>query len=258
MDNILYIILSLILGFIVIFQKERFKIDSLFWQNHKWERSDLIFIITVVYLSKLFGNLLAIFNIIHPYYIFVYGNFICLFIIGIVLHWILFFRHTLNYSVFGLSKQNLLNNLLIGCIPFLLYEFFSILFISQFKTDSFLHIKATFFIQLGLIQLPFMDACLYIIGLIILAPIVEEFIFRGFLYVPFQKRTGKVGAILLTSILWSTAHIQPDAFLKYIIIGVILCYLYSKTKSIIPSITMHFMMNISKLLFYFYFVTTNN
>jgi membrane protease YdiL (CAAX protease family) len=58
-------------------------------------------------------------------------------------------------------------------------------------------------------------------AIIVMAPLFEESLFRGFLIAGMQR--SRIGAILITAALWSLIHLQYEAFyLVYIFIGGIL------------------------------------
>jgi len=88
---------------------------------------------------------------------------------------------------------------------------------------------------------------LLFVALVVAAPIVEELLFRGFIFKGFMhSRIGTVGAIILTSIGWALLHVQYDMF------GIGLIFLYGiylgiarvKTKSVYTTIAIHAMMNV--------------
>ena len=77
----------------------------------------------------------------------------------------------------------------------------------------------------------------------VLGPIAEEIFFRGFLYNAIKKRTGVKAAILISAVLFSCLHAHLVGFLPIIILGIFLAYLYEKTGSLVPSITVHVIHN---------------
>jgi membrane protease YdiL (CAAX protease family) len=78
---------------------------------------------------------------------------------------------------------------------------------------------------------------------VILAPIVEETFFRGFLFAGFRQRFGFNKAALLSSAIFAAAHLQPSALVPTFILGYIFSYLYQKSNSIFPGMVMHFLVN---------------
>jgi CAAX protease family protein len=72
-----------------------------------------------------------------------------------------------------------------------------------------------------------------------IAPPVEEFFFRGFLYQAFRNRFGVLGAAALSSILWGAIHFKPEFLVPLAMLGVILALLFQKTGSLWPCILVH-------------------
>lgn len=85
-----------------------------------------------------------------------------------------------------------------------------------------------------------------LIGLVLFAPIAEEFLFRGFLFRGWEEsRLGVVGTILFTSVTWALIHGQYDVYgLIFIFaLGVVLGVARWKTGSIYAPILIHLVNN---------------
>ncbi len=78
---------------------------------------------------------------------------------------------------------------------------------------------------------------------VVLAPLVEEMFFRGFLFPAFRQRYGWVKALLLSSGLFALAHGDPAAFIPIFLLGCVLAYVYHRSGSIWPGIILHFLVN---------------
>jgi membrane protease YdiL (CAAX protease family) len=78
---------------------------------------------------------------------------------------------------------------------------------------------------------------------VILAPIVEETFFRGFLFAGFRQRYGYQKAALLSSAIFAAAHLQLSVLVPTFVLGYIFSYLYQKSDSIFPGMLMHFLVN---------------
>lgn len=88
---------------------------------------------------------------------------------------------------------------------------------------------------------------LYLLALVICAPLVEEFFFRGFLFIGIEKsRLGPAGAIWVTSVTWALIHIQYKALHVFIIfcIGMILGHFRRQYQSLYPCLAMHGLQNL--------------
>lgn len=82
-------------------------------------------------------------------------------------------------------------------------------------------------------------------------PVMEEIFFRGFLYNAIKKETGIKSAIFISAILFSFLHAHVIGFLPILILGVSLAYLYERTGSLIPSITVHVIHNLIMIFLIF-------
>jgi membrane protease YdiL (CAAX protease family) len=80
-------------------------------------------------------------------------------------------------------------------------------------------------------------------ALVIIPPIIEETIFRGFIFPAFAKHYGIIAGALISSLLFGIAHFQPNVSIYTFILGLILCRLYYKFGSIVPGIAFHMLNN---------------
>ncbi|NEO28395.1 MAG: CPBP family intramembrane metalloprotease [Kamptonema sp. SIO4C4] len=78
-------------------------------------------------------------------------------------------------------------------------------------------------------DLPFLTNSLEILVLIIVAPLTEEFIFRGVLFHRWATKWGLIPGLLTTSFLFGIGHVNP---LGLTMVGLILGILYLKTNSL--------------------------
>lgn len=82
----------------------------------------------------------------------------------------------------------------------------------------------------------------------ILAPLVEETLFRGVIFGSLQAYFGKWTSAVLSSIIFSGLHFQLYGLVPRFILGMALVYLYDKYKSLYPSIVLHAVNNIVAIL----------
>lgn len=85
----------------------------------------------------------------------------------------------------------------------------------------------------------------------IFGPVVEEIFFRGFAYSAIKKRTGPRWAILISAAIFALVHMNIFSFLPVMFLGITMAYLYEKTGSLIPSITLHIIHNSILISFVF-------
>jgi uncharacterized protein len=83
----------------------------------------------------------------------------------------------------------------------------------------------------------------FIIVGVIFAPIVEELFFRGFLFQGFRQKYGWVGGMLLSSAIFAMAHLDLVALIPTFILGSLLAYMYHRSNSVWPGITLHILVN---------------
>ena len=74
---------------------------------------------------------------------------------------------------------------------------------------------------------------------IVVAPVVEEIFFRGFLFAGLRGRYGWQRAALISAALFALIHVQPLAVPPIFILGLIFAFLYQRSGSIWPAIAMH-------------------
>ena len=79
--------------------------------------------------------------------------------------------------------------------------------------------------------------------LVIIAPITEELIFRGWLYGKMRLRLGAPGAILLTSFLFGVMHGQMNVGAVTFVMSVLACLQRELTGTIFSSILTHMLKN---------------
>lgn len=99
------------------------------------------------------------------------------------------------------------------------------------------------------------------LSLVILPPLVEEFVMRGFVFTSLLKRCSFVVATVLTSILFAVAHLQAGsgapllwvAAIDTCILSAVLCYLRYKSGSLWPGIFLHMFKNLTAFLVIFVF-----
>jgi membrane protease YdiL (CAAX protease family) len=89
---------------------------------------------------------------------------------------------------------------------------------------------------------------LFGVASVILAPLVEEILFRGFIFAGFRQRYGWVWALVLSSAIFAASHLQLVAFIPTFILGAALAYAYQRSNSIWPGIFLHFLVNGMALL----------
>lgn len=86
--------------------------------------------------------------------------------------------------------------------------------------------------------------------IVLVAPIVCEFIFRGFLFQRFAAKWGTGKAMVIVAILFGCFHID---FLAAVMFSIVLSIVYIRTKSLLMPISIHMLNNVIVLITSFIF-----
>ena len=76
-----------------------------------------------------------------------------------------------------------------------------------------------------------------------IGPLIEEVLFRGFLYSALHRKIGSVLAMGITSLIFAAFHMNVAAFFSIFVFSLFLCRFYEKTGSLVPSMTAHVLHN---------------
>jgi uncharacterized protein len=77
----------------------------------------------------------------------------------------------------------------------------------------------------------------------VIAPFVEELLFRGLLYGWLRSRWGVVPAVIVSSALFAVAHPYPPLMPALFAMGAVLAYVYERYKSLYPAVLLHGIQN---------------
>ncbi|MGD9497934.1 MAG: CPBP family glutamic-type intramembrane protease [Armatimonadota bacterium] len=83
------------------------------------------------------------------------------------------------------------------------------------------------------------EVALYLVLVGMIAPIVEETIFRGYVYGGLRRFLSPRRAIIAGGVVFAAAHLNAESFLMVGLIGAMLCYLYERTRSLVPGMVAH-------------------
>lgn len=78
----------------------------------------------------------------------------------------------------------------------------------------------------------------------VMAPLMEETLFRGIIFGSLQAYFGKWTSAVLSAVVFSGLHFQAYGFFPRFMLGMVLVYLYNKYKSLYPAIALHALNNI--------------
>ncbi len=80
---------------------------------------------------------------------------------------------------------------------------------------------------------------LLIFGVVILAPVVEEIIFRGLVYRAIRQRWAVLPAVVVTGIIFAAFHYDEARLIPLVFIGAFFAFAYERTGSLWGSIVAH-------------------
>lgn len=89
----------------------------------------------------------------------------------------------------------------------------------------------------------------FAITAVIVAPLAEEIFFRGFLFQGIGKRLKFAWAAIISAAVFAVAHFSLSGLVPIFILGLLLAWLFNKTKSVWPCIMVHAAYNSIALIF---------
>ncbi len=93
------------------------------------------------------------------------------------------------------------------------------------------------------------DLFIIIFSAVILAAVLEELLFRGFVQTAFEQAFDVTRAIMATAIVFAVAHFNPWWTVQFTFFGIFLGVMAWKSGSVIPAIVVHFINNGIALIF---------
>jgi hypothetical protein len=86
-------------------------------------------------------------------------------------------------------------------------------------------------------------AALFVVVAVVMAPLFEEIVFRGFLFRGFANSWGWVWGAIASAAVFGLAHLQLDVFVPLATLGFFLAWAYKRTGSLWSCIAMHGIFN---------------
>lgn len=84
---------------------------------------------------------------------------------------------------------------------------------------------------------------LFVLVAVVMAPLFEEVVFRGFLFRGFANSWGWVWGAVVSSAIFGIAHLQLDVFVPLAVLGFALAWVYRRTGSLWTCVAMHAVFN---------------
>jgi len=193
----------------------------------------------------------------------VYGQFLNILLIEIFtigLLYIFMKRRTISLKSIGLCSKPKWIDLAYVLTGYLVYFLLYIIIVS-FVTKLFTNIDIDQQQQIGFDAARGFNLVPVFISLVILPPIAEEILMRGFLYTGLKQNLPKVAAVLITSLIFAVAHLQAGsgaallwiAAVDTFVLSLVLIHLRDKTGNLWAPIGLHALKNLIAFLSLFVF-----
>lgn len=99
-------------------------------------------------------------------------------------------------------------------------------------------------------QSPSLDSTIALLfAALVVAPIGEECVFRGFLYTTLRRQCGALPAALAAGLFFGAVHVSLPQLLPLSVFGIAQCWVYEKSRTLWAPIATHFLFNASSAFF---------
>lgn len=146
----------------------------------------------------------------------------------------------------GFSKISITRAISIGVV--LLVLAYPLLNVAELVTEAL--IKASSkqnIVELFTVSGSIKQRVLIIVFAVMVAPVIEEFLFRFFLYGVVRHYFGWIVAALFNALLFAAVHTHLPSFLPLFVLGMCLTIAYELSGSVLVSMTMHSLFNAASL-----------
>jgi membrane protease YdiL (CAAX protease family) len=161
-------------------------------------------------------------------------------------------NHAISNEKLGLKELPTWSDILLGPAGFVIYivvlYFFMIFVTSIFKWIDISQVQETGFSSLGRNY----EYLLAFLTLVVIAPIAEETLFRGYLFQKMKRFVPIWLAVIITSVVFGFLHGQWNVAIDTFILSVVACILRQATGRLWAPILLHMLKN--GLAFYFLFI----
>lgn len=98
-------------------------------------------------------------------------------------------------------------------------------------------------IYAGIMPKGLIDSIVLLVGMAILAPLCEEFLFRGVIQRAYERH-GVIFAILLVAVMFSFYHLSFLRFVGILPFALVICWMFWRSDSLVTSVLLHFSYNL--------------
>ncbi len=186
-----------------------------------------------------------------------YVRFATILLIEVITVWLvsLFLkRRKQTFASIGLGRKPQFSDLRTGLLTYGSYFLLYLVIVTAVSASGLINTQQPQ--QLGFTQTHGVELLFVFFSLVLLPPIAEEILFRGYIYMGLRKRLSPYTAGAITSVLFSIAHLEFGsgvglnyaAALDTFILSCVLVYITEKTKSLWPAMVVHATKNLIAFL----------
>jgi membrane protease YdiL (CAAX protease family) len=142
-------------------------------------------------------------------------------------------------------------------LPKIKWIFYSFLFVATLEVSLVypLSFLINFLIQKDQSQSSYIELfSILAFAAVFIGPLVEELIFRGIILNVLKVKYGNKLALIVSSVLFSVVHVNPNQIAVGLVIGFILGYIFILTNSLAFVILLHSMANLTNILIGKFFI----
>jgi len=247
--SVLYILLPFSVAACVALKKDTFS-NSDGFETQKWLFNDVLFILTGLACIQFICLLAFKIRIISAHELGIYGTIIFSFMVGGVTYFFVIKQHGMVCLLSMIYTGKIITNIFLPVILFLSYLTVVFLYAYLTHNNQIVLARTELLQHLQIFKGSILESVVYVVSLVLIAPTIEEVIYRGIFFPPFERKLGSRGAICVISFLWALTHLNINAIMSIFFIGLILGYLYKQTKSLLPGIIFHSLINLFSILIY--------
>lgn len=146
-------------------------------------------------------------------------------------------------SLFAFAKSTFSNFIVAISLAYLSYFVWNVAldFLKKFEISIDLEEQVTLKLLNDITNKFFLT--LFLFQIIVIAPIVEELVFRGYVYIVLKSKSNKNVARIATSIIFSLLHFNLSAFMPLFVFSMCLIKAYEDSSDIREPIVMHSLFN---------------
>ena len=146
----------------------------------------------------------------------------------------------------GLTRKNFFRNVGIGVLSYLamIPLLLSVLFLISVTAKIFSYEPSPQrVVEMFLRESRTGSLAFFTFFVALLGPAIEEIFFRGFAYKTFRMSWGVGRGMVVSALIFAVLHMNVVAFLPIFMLGLLLAYLYERTGSLVPCMTVHMLHN---------------